>query len=81
MKSRRPLTATVCLCIDFFHKSCYDFSTNLSKGGISMPIIKAEAMIQLMCKLNTGIRSAEEEGWIASEDFRTHFANRRNENK
>jgi hypothetical protein len=62
------------------------FFTNLSKGGISMPIItpisdeenfqKAEAMIQLMCELNTGIRSAEEEGWISSEDFRTHFANK-----
>lgn len=24
---------------------------------------KAEAMIQLMCELNAGIRSAEEEGW------------------
>ena len=39
---------------------------------------KAEAMIQLMCELNAGIRSAEEEGWISEEDFRSHFINRRN---
>lgn len=39
---------------------------------------KAEAMIQLLCELNVGIRSAEE-GWISEEDFRTHFRNRRNE--
>lgn len=40
---------------------------------------KAEAMIQLLCELNAGIRSAEEEGWISEEDFRDHFRNRRNE--
>ena len=40
---------------------------------------KAEAMIQLLCELNTGIRSAEQEGWISEEDFRNHFRNRRNE--
>ncbi len=40
---------------------------------------KSEAMIQLLCELNAGIRSAEEEGWISEEDFRLHFKNRRNE--
>ena len=40
---------------------------------------KAEAMIQLMCESNAGIRSAEEEGWISEEDFRSHFKNRRND--
>lgn len=40
---------------------------------------KAEAMIQLLCELNAGIRSAEEEGWILEEDFREHLKNRRNE--
>lgn len=40
---------------------------------------KAEAMIQLMCELNAGIRSAEEERWISEEDFRSHFKNRRND--
>lgn len=40
---------------------------------------KAEAMIQLMCELNAGIRSAEEEGWISEDDFRSHFKNRRND--
>ena len=42
---------------------------------------KAEAMIQLLCELNAGIRSAEESGWISEEDFRAHFRNRRNERK
>ena len=40
---------------------------------------KAEAMVRLLCELNAGIRSAEEEGWISEEDFRAHFKNRRNE--
>jgi hypothetical protein len=42
---------------------------------------KAEAMIHLMCELNAGIRSAEEEGWVSEEDFRNHFKNRRNEKR
>lgn len=42
---------------------------------------KAEAMIQLMCELNAGLRSAEEERWIPEEEFRNHFKNRRNEVK
>jgi hypothetical protein len=42
---------------------------------------KAEAMIQLMCELNAGIRSAEEEGWIAEEDFREHFRKKRAEDR
>ena len=42
---------------------------------------KAEAMIQLLCEINAGIRSAEEEGWISEEDFRAHFRNRRQERK
>ncbi len=36
---------------------------------------KAEAMIQLMCELNAGIRSAEEDGWISEEDFSSPFRN------
>ena len=39
---------------------------------------KAEAMIHLLCEINAGIRSAEEEGWISEEDFIAHFKNRRN---
>ena len=31
---------------------------------------KAEAMIQLFCELNAGIRSAEESGWITEEDLK-----------
>lgn len=40
---------------------------------------KAEAMIQLMCELNDGIRSSEGKGWISEEEFLNHFHNRRNE--
>lgn len=40
---------------------------------------KAEAMIRLLCELNAGIRSAEEEGWISEEDLRSHIHNRRYE--
>lgn len=40
---------------------------------------KAEAMIQLMCELNAGIRSAEGEGWIPEDEFRGHFRNKRND--
>ena len=40
---------------------------------------KSEAMIQLLCELNAGIRSAEKEGWVSEEDFRAHFKNRMNE--
>ena len=40
---------------------------------------KAEAMIQLICELNAGIRSAEDEGWISENEFLNHFHNRRNE--
>lgn len=39
---------------------------------------QAEAMIRLLSEINAGIRSAEEEGWIAEEDLRDHFRNRRN---
>ncbi len=39
---------------------------------------KAEAMIQLMCELNAGIRSGEEEGWVSEDDFRKHLKERRN---
>lgn len=42
---------------------------------------KAEAMIQLMCELNAGIRSAEDEGWISEDEFRSHFRGKRNESK
>lgn len=40
---------------------------------------KAEAMIRLMCELNAGIRSGEEEGWLTEEELRTHLAERRND--
>ena len=34
---------------------------------------KAEAVIRLMGELNAGIRSAEEEDWIAKEELRNHL--------
>ena len=39
---------------------------------------KAEAMLQLMCELNAGLRSAEDEGWISEEEFTRHFLNKGN---
>lgn len=39
---------------------------------------KAEAVIRLMGELNAGIRSAEEEGWIAKEELRNHLKNKKN---
>ena len=38
---------------------------------------KAEAVIRLMGELNAGIRSAEEEGWIAKEELRNHLKNKK----
>ena len=39
---------------------------------------KAEAVIRLMGELNAGIRSAEEEDWIAKEELRNHLKNKKN---
>ena len=39
---------------------------------------KAEAVIRLMGELNAGIRSAEEEDWIAKEEIRNHLKNKKN---
>ncbi len=38
---------------------------------------KAEAMIQLLCELNAGIRSAEDEGWIPEEEVFNRLKARR----
>ena len=38
---------------------------------------KAEAMIQLLCELNAGIRSGEEQGWLSEENVMAHFRDRR----
>jgi len=37
---------------------------------------KTKAMLQLMCELNEGRRSGEEEGWVSEEDVRARFHNR-----
>ena len=42
---------------------------------------KAEAMIQLMCELNAGLRSAEEEGWVSEEELEKQLKLRRRERK
>lgn len=34
---------------------------------------KTKAMLRLMCELNEGRRSGEEEGWVFEEDVRAHF--------
>lgn len=40
--------------------------------------LKADAMIRLMCELNAGIRSGEEQGWVSEVDVRTHIHDRKN---
>ena len=42
---------------------------------------KAEAMIQLMCELNAGLRSADEEGWVSEEELEKQLKLRRHERK
>ena len=37
---------------------------------------KTKAMLRLMCELNEGRRSGEEEGWESEEDVRARFLNR-----
>ncbi len=34
---------------------------------------KTKAMLRLMCELNEGKRSGEEEGWVSEEDVRARF--------
>ena len=34
---------------------------------------KTKAMLQLMCEINEGRRSGEEEGWVSEEEVRAHF--------
>ena len=38
---------------------------------------KTKAMLRLMCELNTGVRSGEEEGWVSEADVRAHFHSKR----
>ena len=37
---------------------------------------KTKAMLRLMCELNEGRRSGEEEGWVTEEEVRARFLNR-----
>lgn len=39
---------------------------------------KMEAQLKLMCELNAGRKSGEEEGWISAGDVRSHFMERAN---
>ena len=38
---------------------------------------KSEAMIQLLCELNNGIRDGEENGWLSEEEVKEHIKSRR----
>ncbi len=40
--------------------------------------LKADAMVRLMCELNAGIRSGEEQGWVSEDEVRNHIHSRRN---
>ena len=37
---------------------------------------KTKAMLRLMCELNDGRRSGEEEGYVSSEEVRSYFRNK-----
>ena len=39
---------------------------------------RMQAQLRRMCELSEGRRSGEEEGWISSEDVRSHFRDRAN---
>ena len=39
---------------------------------------KMEAQLKLMCELNAGRKSGEEEGWISADEVRSHFKERTN---
>ena len=39
-------------------------------------IEKTKAMLRLMCELNKGRRSGEEDGYVSATDVRAHFNNR-----
>ena len=39
-------------------------------------IEKTKAMLRLMCELNKGRRSGEEDGYVSASDVRAHFHNR-----
>ena len=39
---------------------------------------RMQAQLRLMCELSEGRKSGEEEGWISSEDVRSHFRDRAN---
>ena len=34
---------------------------------------KTKAMLRLMCEINEGRRSGEEEGWVSEEEVRAHI--------
>ena len=38
---------------------------------------KAKAMLRLMCELNEGRRSGEEEGYLSSDEVRAYFRGKR----
>lgn len=38
---------------------------------------KTKAMLRLMCELNEGRRSGEEEGYVSSDDVRAYFHKKR----
>ena len=38
---------------------------------------KTEALLRLMCELNEGKRSGEEEGYVSSDDVRAYFHGKR----
>lgn len=38
---------------------------------------KTEAMIKLLCELNSGLQSVEKDGWLSEEEIKTKLNNRK----
>ena len=49
--------------------------SDLNKNNVAFK--RKKAMLHLICELNEGKRSGEEEGYISSEDVRAYFHGKR----
>ena len=70
----------------FHHMTCYlpeceitgvyGFSNEDVKKYMDI-IMSSISLSQLLCELNAGLKSAEDEGWISDEDIIRHFQHKR----
>lgn len=50
-----------------------DINEQEEQQARAMKYEKMAAQLKLMCELNAGRKSGEDEGWISAEDVRNHF--------